>query len=225
MSGVLHGMFLGAKASDPFYNDTVLLLRANANDTFTDVSKNGYSITANGTVSSTATAKFGGRSASFNGSSQFLSLADNDDWDFTGDFTVESWVYLNSVNQNGTIVSQYAGAGSIGFNFQFRSDFGGSYIVSSGDTIQIGRGAINTGNTWVHVAVSRSGTNLRMFFDGVQQGETVTDSTSFSGSTVPLTIGRLPSFNVHYLNGFLQDLRLTKAARYTSNFTPPDNLL
>jgi hypothetical protein len=81
-------------------------------------------------------------------------------------------------------------------------------------------------NTWYHIAVSRSGTDLRGFIDGQQQGSTITDSTAWtnkSGSR-PLRMGRFigGGGSSSYFNGYAQGVRITKGlARYTGNFTPP----
>jgi hypothetical protein len=70
----------------------------------------------------------------------------------------------------------------------------------------------------VHVAVSRSGTSLKMFFDGVQVAS-ATDSTSFTDNAYGVRIGGSSGYS---FNGYIDDLRITKGyARYTANFTPP----
>lgn len=75
-------------------------------------------------------------------------------------------------------------------------------------------------NQWTHVAVSRSGSNLRIFMNGVKTGE-ATNTTNFSSSSYNLLIGRsAPSESVYY-NGYIDELRITKGvARYTTSFTP-----
>jgi hypothetical protein len=74
---------------------------------------------------------------------------------------------------------------------------------------------------WYHIAVSRDGSNLRVYIDGVQQGSTVTESNNGS-STARVGVGVNPDGLIQPLNGYIDDLRITKGvARYTANFTPP----
>ena len=75
--------------------------------TFTD-SATSKTVTANGNVTqTTAQYKFGSKSAVFNGSTDYLSLADSDDWNFgTGDFTIEAWIYLNNYTNENMIYTQ-----------------------------------------------------------------------------------------------------------------------
>jgi hypothetical protein len=64
-----------------------------------------------------------------------------------------------------------------------------------------------------------------MFVDGTSVGTTGTVSGALMTNTSPIFIGRdsaSPSVVVD-LNGYIDDLRITKGvARYTANFTPPD---
>ena len=79
--------------------------------------------------------------------------------------------------------------------------------------------ASGTVNTWQHVAVTRSGTSMRLFVNGIQQGSTQTISTSYNLSTTSTTVGSQGTS--YLLNGYIDDLRVTKGyARYTGNFTP-----
>jgi hypothetical protein len=78
-----------------------------------------------------------------------------------------------------------------------------------------------TVGTWYHVAVSRSGNDLKLFVDGTQQGATqdVTGVTIYN-STSTLTVGAtgVPD---NYFGGYIDELRISKGtARYTSTFTP-----
>ncbi len=75
-------------------------------------------------------------------------------------------------------------------------------------------------STWYHIAISRSGTSLRFFQDGTQIGSTATNSTSYSCATNRPYVGG-GDYGSFWFNGFLDDIRITKAARYTANFTAP----
>ena len=75
-------------------------------------------------------------------------------------------------------------------------------------------------NTWNHIAVSRSGSSLKVFLNGISV-ISLTNSVNFSRGgaligTVTETIG------AYGINGYIDDLRVTKGvARYTANFVPP----
>lgn len=148
----------------------------------------------------------------FDGSGDYLSVTTDTSFNLgTGDFTVEAWVNFNS--QAGAIISTYGG-----WWLQYRSDYSG-FCFGVGDTFTLVRTWTWTVNQWVHVAVTRSGTSLRMFINGVQQGATATDSTNFTvGST--LYCGALFS-GFNHLNGYISNARVVKgSAVYTSDFTP-----
>ncbi len=165
---------------------------------------------------STSVKKYGTGSLAFDGTGDYLSTPANPIFAFgTGDFTVEAWVYPTTIAADWFICS---GIGSGGFFF------GNSAGVGFG----WGRNAVawdyRSGslsiNTWSHVAVSRSGTTMRLFINGTLQGTAQTNSTLYDLSTGGTSIGSQGTN--YYLNGYIDDLRITKGvARYTGNFTPP----
>ena len=69
--------------------------------------------------------------------------------------------------------------------------------------------------------VKNSG-STRLYINGTQSGSTYTDTNDY-GSTSPLIIADygVPVSGANQLNAYIDDLRITKYARYTSNFTPP----
>jgi len=80
-------------------------------------------------------------------------------------------------------------------------------------------------NTWYHIAICRAGTNLRAYVGGVLK-QTATASTASSVAGYNVVIGRSDiagSANTSGgFNGYIDDLRITKYARYTTTpFTPP----
>lgn len=178
---------------------------------------------------STSTKKFGTGSLKFDGNGDRLSIPDSSLWDFgTGDFTVEGWFNFSSTSSVMTLVSNYDYPSSSGWVMQWRND-NGTFNFGYFETGLISYTWTPTTGTWYHLAVCRSGTNLRQFIDGTQVGSTVTNSTNISGSSNALLVGALyysplSSF-LQYYNGYIDDLRISKVARYTAAFTPPTRQL
>ena len=168
----------------------------------------------------TSQKKFGTASGEFHGSGNYLSLADSDDWDFgTGDFTIDCWIRWNSFPRNSLIAANIYGA-SDKWWLGWESNVIYFYCnYESGKTFAWTPSA----NTWYHFALTRSGTNLRVFIDGTQIGSTQTLSGSVSTTGVgTLYVGGENAWVTYYLNGNLDELRISKGiARWTSNFTPP----
>ena len=212
------------------YDDSVLYIDGDGTDastTFTDEAKSHHAITANGDAQlDTAQSKFGGASMLFDGTGDYLSIPDSDDWDFgSGDFTIDAWVRVSASQTDATFTSQweqsgnqrswlfYMGAGK----FKFMSSANGS----TADIDMTGTTSIN-GGSWYHVAVTRSGTTCRIFVNGTVD-DTDTCSNAIFDSTASLMVGAdKPSAPELLFNGHIDDLRITKGlARWTTNFTPP----
>lgn len=196
--------------------------------TLTDAGPNRLAVTRNVNARVTPFGPFApqtvtprGYSVYFDGTGDYLTVSGNSAFNFgTGDFTVECWVYI-SANQ-----TQYA---AIICNFNnpdgWFLSFGTSNQVtfSNYNTIAITSStSISTGG-WTHVAVSRSGTSLKMFFNGVQVGS-ATNSTTYGAAAATNYIG----FNnqTHYFSGHISNLRIISGtAQYTANFTPSTTAL
>ena len=95
--------------------------------------------------------------------------------------------------------------------YHWRSAQYNNYNYSSSSSVPI--------DTWTHLAASRGGGTVRLFIDGVVVSSGVLPVNLSDAATL---IGyRNASYN-GYLNGYIDDLRITKGvARYTANFTPP----
>jgi len=152
----------------------------------------------------------------FNGS-QWIDLADGTAIAFgTGDFTIEGWVKPAAYSGNSSLL----GCGNNGLILFFSSTgllkagyYGTGTTLSSVSTLTVG--------TWYHIAVTRSGTTLRIFINGVLNAST-TASDNYTGNQV-VRIGWDPTpanGNIKY-NGQVQNLIIYKGqALYTANFTP-----
>jgi len=206
--------------ADPYYNYTSLLLHMDGADTstnFVDSGPNALAVTRTGTPAiSTAQSKYGGSSVAFSGSTDRLGVASNALFAFgTGDFTVEFWVYFNSISTS--FVQLYDTYVTGGFSFYW-SGSASTLIISNRSVNQIVQAWSPSANTWYHLAVSRSGTSLRLFINGTVLGSTTASTSYVQGA---LQIGGTADNTSYSLNGYIDDLRITKYARYTSAFTPP----
>jgi hypothetical protein len=174
---------------------------------------------------STTQSKFGGSSMFFDGTGDYLSVADNVNLELgSGDFTLEGWFYGTSAGSTDNIIVAKCSAAYAPYWVSF---YGGNSIKfcasstnSSWDVANNVSFGAPTLNTWNHFAVSRSGSSIRLFLNGVL-GATVTTSASLTDHASPFTVGS--QFNgANPFTGYIDDLRITKGyARYTANFTPP----
>ena len=170
----------------------------------------------------------------FDGNGDYIDFVKTDGYSFESgvDFTVEGWWYMNSIAGRPHFIGMGTGidgtpAHYSDWNMYYNSSNQLTFYYYNGSTA-IARTFAWTPviETWYHIAVSRSGTDLKAFVNGSQIGSTITDSTNFSGAagSRPLRIGRWQygGGTNGYLNGYAQDIRITKGlARYTTTFTPP----
>ena len=168
---------------------------------------------------STAQSKFGGSSMFFDGTGDWLTMRGSVDFAFgTGDFTMECWAYNTNSTQPQYLFMVDA-TGGISFGFE-----SGSFVLGRRATaIDLSYTYTIPINSWVHYAVTRSGTTARLFINGVQVASN-TNSLNYTvtGNTA---VGGVPTTSVSFY-GYIDDFRITKGfARYTANFVPPTSAL
>jgi hypothetical protein len=145
----------------------------------------------------------------------------------TGDYTVEFWIYPNSFSGTPVIIDFRTANAASGGAIQISLSTSGVTTVygggATGNLLITAAAAISTG-VWTHIALTRNGTSTRLFINGTQSGSTATDSTGYGLGA--LWIGANASGGSNYLNGYIDDFRITKGvARYTATFTPPRSRL
>jgi len=210
---------------------TKLLIHSNTSDgstTFVDSSAGGHTITAAATAQhDTAQVKFGATSMLFDGDSDYLTIADNSDWDFgTGDFTIDFWLRLNSTGGNKNYISRRdASNDTLWF---FRTENGPEYQFywkdGSSNAYYNMLGGTPETNVWHHLAIVRSGREVKMYEDGIVI-DTHTESTprSYDGGEEVLVGARYSGGVIQFLDGWLDELRVSKGiARWTDSFVPPN---
>ena len=196
-----------------------------------DGSTNGHTITVSG---NTLTARFSpydisqgkytksdhGGSVYFDGTDDYITVADSTDFDFgTGDFTMEGWYYATDVSGDRYILS-----------FSTSSDNGhfGVNHYNGGWRVGLFNGSLITGTTgvqtniWHHFAWVRASGVMKFYIDGAQVGSDVSYSSALDCSgTFRIGTYAVDATYGEYL-GYLSDIRIVKGtAVYTSAFTPP----
>ncbi len=193
-----------------------------------DSSSNSHDITVTGDVSTMPFSSYDyteydpsihGGSVYFDGSGGHLTLANDASLNpGSGDFTLESWVYLNTLGTAKSIISTFNGGSTGYWDYQVKANNTPELSRDNGAIIVAGSTVLTAGQ-WHHLVVTRSGTTIRHFTNGVIDG-TNTDSVNItSGNSI--AIGSTIN-NVNKLSGYISDYRIVKGtAVYTAAFTPP----
>ncbi len=170
-----------------------------------DTSGNGNNATVNG--ASLTADRFGTPSSaySFNGTSNYLRIADSASLNITGDLTISAWIRTSTPGQiifsNMLEVSPHSG-------YSLRTLSDGRIQFISGDQHLFGTSPVTTG-LWTHVAVTLAGTTATSYINGlIDNSGTVGVPTT---SSVDQTIGA--SYTPFYFwNGALDEINVYNRA-------------
>lgn len=204
------------------------LLTCQDKGSIVDASTNSFAVSRVGDAKPAGMTPFAQKAAGywsnyFDGSGDYLQAPSTTALNFSGDFTVEAWVRLNSVSSTQMII---AGTATSAFCFRM----GTSYSAGSANGLSISRAA--TGDyeyasysfavgQWYHVAAVRQSNVIKYFINGTQvttQGSGVS-SYSFPAET-NVRVGASDVATENF-NGSISNLRVIKGtAVYTGNFTP-----
>lgn len=224
-------------STEPFVNDanTLLLVHADGTDASTVFrDDNGVraprGITAIGNAQiDTAQSQIGGSSLLLDGIGDYLQTSTGINIS-SSNVTIECWYRPTSKAQDyPVIISNYPNyspgsntwvlidrhkdVSTTKFSFWvFNHNSFSAPLLSSSTSV--------ANNTWYHLAVVRNSNTWTMYVNGVAE-VTATFSGSLDGSATPnLGIGRSNSSGTEAA-GYIDELRISKTARYTANFTAP----
>ena len=205
-------------------SDTVLLHNM---ENSSDSSNSGLTLTTSqGDASlSTGQAKFGSQSLRTTGNANGIASVspNSNQLNFgTGALTVETWIYPISGGNYQGVIGRWNNAegGANVWDMRYKSaDAGGNFAVHDG-TATRNSGQTLPLNTWSHIAWTRDGSgNNALWYNGNQK-TTWSNSASLNIGNVPLYFGMTDSPSTFVFNGYLDEVRLSTVARYSSNFTP-----
>ena len=204
-------------------SNTVLMLHMNGTNgstSFPDDSPMNHTVTAVGNAQvSTSQKVFGTGSLLLDGSGDYLTVPDNDCWDFgTGAWTVDmryrpdvlsptTWHHLLDIGD---------GYGGNGVRAQFASDGSGGMSVQikiGGTSYTFNKASASTG-TWYYLKFGRDGNYLKLYLDETQLGsDTDITGKDITSTTTGVYVGDAPNDgagNETELDGMIDELRIQK---------------
>jgi len=203
---------------------------------FIDNSTNAFAITVNGTptvqrfspFSPTAAYSAGtiGGSGYFDGTGDYLTVADNVALQMSGDFTWEAWVFpFSNASSYKTFWAQRATTAGFG-GPTVVIDSSGNWLLFISNSAASGwsvsgfsTGLTTTLNAWQHIALVKSGTTVTLFKNGVA-GTSTTHSTAV-GTSGSLSLMAGAADGSQAVDGYMSNFRIVKGtALYTTTFTP-----
>ena len=218
--------------ADPYFDSVVLLAPLSGEDgdtTSTDLSNSAHALTfVDNAQLDGDMRKFGFTSLYCDGTGDLVTAPDSTDWEFgTGQFTVEGWVRyeVDPSGSNVAMVGHYQPTGdergwAIDYD-QTRLRFAWTTNGQSGTHDQVTYNWNPAADTWYYLTVSRDGSNLYMFIDGVLVASP-SNTVNIYAATSTLSIGAFANAGF-LMQGWIENLRITKGVcRYTSTFTPPE---
>ena len=204
--------------------NTSLLLNFTNAGVFDNAAMNDLTTVGSAQIS-TAQAKFGTGSISFNGTNSALTAPYSVLLNYgLAAFTIEFFVNFSDLSSNKIILDTYTSAAA-GGGYQIYWRLSGQSIAFYANGVVVAQSSFNSHvtGTWYHVAVTRDSANtLRIFIDGTQYASVAYSSDINVATSAMLALGYQRTTGTNWFNGYLDDVRVTKGyARYTANFTPP----
>jgi len=208
-------------------HDTLLLIHSDTSDastTFVDSSQSGRTITVVGDAQhDTAQKKFGATSMLFDGTGDYLTVPDSDDWNFSQYLagTVDFWLRTGSTSVG---VLNHATGDPVN-NFDIYVNGSGKLQVLAGangvaNAFNITSTTSVNNSAWHHCAVVWTSGKGYLFINGTSEDPTT--YTNYIGANISKTfqIGKANSV-AGTMNGWIDEVRVSKVARWDANFTSP----
>ena len=227
----------GSDRAGRFYDKvdsyTKLLLHcdgADASTNFVDSATTPKTVTVYGNAQiDTANKQFGTGSAFFDGDGDYADTPDSDDFNMgTGDCTIDFWVCpngLQSANYPSILCNSINWAtGTLGIRYDNAGGDKKFGVWWNPSDPEIMGSTQHEPDAWYHIAVTRTGTSLILYVNGINEGSSVcgvAEELDLSKSILRLGYGQWDGVN-GWFKGWIDELRISKGiVRWTANFTPP----
>ncbi|MGD2279388.1 MAG: LamG domain-containing protein, partial [Candidatus Omnitrophota bacterium] len=159
--------------------------------------------------------KFGTASAYFDGTGDYLDGPNGDTFDFgTGNFTIECWFKFIDPALGGIFLTTDAGTGW--------SIFGGAGLWTFYvENTKVFERTWSGGDTdWHHLAIVRNGTAVNLYIDGTSIITASSSANIDPEKALRIGKGLHSAYTGSYFDGWMDEIRISNMARWTSDFTP-----
>ncbi|KQB44037.1 Secreted hyalin domain protein [Flavobacterium daejeonense] len=156
------------------------------------------------------------KSVDFDGNNDYVSFKDN--YNLTGNFSIETWVKPNAVNGTRTVISRKdAGNNTKGYdlsivNGQVQFNY---HNASGANSITTGSYSISTGR-WYHLAVTFDGATYKLYVDGLQLATKNGAAPAATDSTTEALLGAMDQVSttipVNYFYGWMDEVKIWNKA-------------
>jgi hypothetical protein len=180
------------------------------NHALLDASSNQHLITRNGNATQGSFSPFSqtGWGNYFKTGTDAITSASSSGFAFgTGNYTIEAQIYWSGSSSE----FQITGSSSNNFNLYINATTIGFYDGTSGIT----RTTTISKNTWLYIALVRSGGSLTFYLNGSAVGSTTASSTNYSA--FQLIAGRNTTAGTSWADGYISNLRISNLARTISS--------
>ena len=175
-----------------------------------DSSFSGKAITAVGDAKIAGGGKIGNALSFVDGTGDWLSIPDSDDWDFgTGNFSIDLWVYHTTAAsaEEAYVAKVEPDPACTTAGIWFRRIANGTIHLNWGTgagcwVADIGTTQTVSSNAWHHVALVRSGATTNIYIDGVPSTMSGNITGSIGGGTEVVTIGNYRPGNISLYERF-----------------------
>ena len=219
-TAVYTGNFTPPTAPLTAITNTKLLLNMADGQAIDSTAQNNLTLYGNAKIS-TGQAKFGDTSMVFDGTGDYVTLPSDSFTPFgTGDFTIECFARFDAISGQGVfqLGASYLPSAITGPAVFGTSDGGSArwrmyYATSYADNTSNPPST----NTWFHIAFVRASGVSKVYIDGVEV-LSENDTTNYTNKFFVIGGAYSSSF---LMDGYIDEIRISRMARYTSNFTAP----
>jgi hypothetical protein len=194
---------------------------------FDSTKKHQINVLGNAKIS-TAQAKFG-QSLLLDGTGDYLTVSDSDDWSLLSNFTLSFFARFTAVgdmsfaNYSGGVAGWSDGGGNLSWNFSYEGGvFYFQYKLAGNNLTTIQYSDTPATGEWLHFAVVISSNTINMYKNGVSKANgTLANYVRNTGGIQRLRLFTGPNEAVASINGHIDELIISHRALWTANFTPP----